>query len=320
MKKRNIMNTSLRLAALCVAALLCAGLTCGSALAGIPPLPKSNDSYVFDFATDGVMRAQDIAAMDAAAETLEQKTGAQVVAVVVDFLDGEQIDLYAHDLFTQWGIGQRKENNGALVLFSRGEREISIYAGTGLEHTLSGAARGQILDDIIPTLKDGDYSAGIREAFLAACERVARSYGIKLPAAQSGGWLNNAWQGNNYSAQSGNHSGQREEGTNWFGTLIAVLVVWFVIKNAFRPRYAANRRGGCLPFLLGGFLGNMMRGPFGGPHGGPFGGSHGMPPMGGWGNFGNFRGGGFGGFGGNGGGGFKPGGGTGRGGSSSRKF
>ncbi len=161
------------------------------ALAEIPPVPENANTYVFDYTSDAVMTAQDMAEMNAYAEALEDKTGAQAVTVLVDFLDGEDIELYAYDLFQAWNIGKTGKNNGVLLLFSRGDRDVTIMPGTGLERTLSGSVSGQILDDnAIPALRNNNYSAGLRAAFVAMCERIAKAENVQLSVASSRGSRN----------------------------------------------------------------------------------------------------------------------------------
>ena len=52
---------------------------------------------------------------------LYEQTGAQIVVVTVDFLDGMAIEDYALELFNEWGIGSAEKNNGVLLLPAIGE-------------------------------------------------------------------------------------------------------------------------------------------------------------------------------------------------------
>ncbi len=251
-------------------ALVCAALLCTVALADIPATPKNVQEHVFDFTASAVLSDADMRTMTEYAERLEQQTGAIAVAVLVDFLDGQAVELYAHDLFNTWGIGDKNENNGVLLLFAMGDRDIYIYPGKGLEKQLTPGAMGQILDDYaMPKLRNGNYSGGVCDAFLELCNRVARANGAPL----SGG------------TRTGNRSGAQDyrqesesEGGGFLGTLIMMLILWMILKNVFRPRVS---RGGCFPFLLGNFLGSLGRGAYGQPR----------PPMSGFGGWGNLGGG-----------------------------
>lgn len=54
----------------------------------------------------------------------ESCSGAQVAVVSVPSLEGETIEQYANDLFNDWGIGDKEENNGLLILLAPNERQI----------------------------------------------------------------------------------------------------------------------------------------------------------------------------------------------------
>ena len=51
--------------------------------------------------------------------TLQEKTTAQVVVVTVNTLDGEEPADYALGLGRQWGVGQKSDDNGAVILLSK---------------------------------------------------------------------------------------------------------------------------------------------------------------------------------------------------------
>ncbi|MBQ5652923.1 MAG: TPM domain-containing protein, partial [Peptococcaceae bacterium] len=51
-------------------------------------------------------------------QALAGATGAQIVIVTVDFLDGMDIEDYAYTIFNDWGIGDAEKNNGLLLLLA----------------------------------------------------------------------------------------------------------------------------------------------------------------------------------------------------------
>ena len=141
--------------------------------AEVPDVPgNGGETYVFDYA-DVVTNAH-TQTMDTYADALYGETGATAVCVRVDFLDGMSIEDYAQELFNSWGIGD-SSNNGVLLLFARGEKQIYIATGKGLAERLTDDAVGQLLDDYaMPYLLDGDYSTGIRVVFIQLCREVAQ--------------------------------------------------------------------------------------------------------------------------------------------------
>ena len=70
------------------------------------------------------------------AAALYEKTGAQAVVAAVKNLGGEEPAEYALGLGRQWGVGDKKKNNGVVILFALEERQIYIAVGYGLEGAL----------------------------------------------------------------------------------------------------------------------------------------------------------------------------------------
>lgn len=80
----------------------------------------SEFAYAYDF--DGsVLSNSTKTTIEQYGAALEEATGIQTIAVVVDFLDGEDPADYATDIINSWGVGQSGENNGVVVLLARGD-------------------------------------------------------------------------------------------------------------------------------------------------------------------------------------------------------
>jgi uncharacterized protein len=140
--------------------------------------------YVSDFA--GVVDAGSKAEIENYAARVKAATGAELAFVTVQSLQGEPIEDVANDLFRAWGIGQKGEDNGALVLLSIGDHKSRLEVGGGLGGAVPDGMAGLLLDDMRPALRDNQYGP----AFLAAAERlgstIAQSKGVTIapPAAQ----------------------------------------------------------------------------------------------------------------------------------------
>ena len=93
--------------------------------------------YVTDLA--GIIQPQTKSQLEALCTELEQKTGAQMAIVTVKSLDGNDIQTYANDLFKQLGIGQKKQDNGVMLLVAPNERKYWTEVGYGLEPMIDGA-------------------------------------------------------------------------------------------------------------------------------------------------------------------------------------
>ena len=101
----------------------------------------------------------------------EQTSGQQVVVATVPSLQGYAIEDYGVALGRHWGIGQKKENTGAILLVAIADRAVRIEVGYGLEGVLTDAVSNDIIQRILlPAFKQGDMAGGIvrgTEAILA---------------------------------------------------------------------------------------------------------------------------------------------------------
>lgn len=113
--------------------------------------------------------------------SLYTKTGAQIVVVTVQNLDGQAIEEYATELFRKFGIGDKTKNNGILMLLALDEREFRIEVGYGLEGCLPDGKTGRIQDEyIIPYLRQNNWNDGIKNGYNAILEVVKDEYNIEI--------------------------------------------------------------------------------------------------------------------------------------------
>ena len=315
--------------ALLFALLLALGVAAGAA-ADIPDKPESF-AYAYDF-TGKVLSSGNMEEITRYGAALEEATGTQTIAVVVDFLDGEDPADYVTDIINGWGVGRKGEDDGIVILLARGDRKIQIGTGKGMDRVLTGSRSGKLIDANIDDFANNRFDRGMLELYKDVCEYVADAKGKKL--SLSGASSSGVIYGND------NRKAKKSGGLfDGFLGFIFMYIIVSVIFNALKPR-----GGGCLKWLLLGWLFNNRndrhnrRPPMGGGFGGGFGSGPRMPrtphrPMGGFGG-GSFGGGfgggssrGFGGggrgFGGGSSGGFKGGGfggGSSRGGGGGRSF
>lgn len=133
--------------------------------------------FVNDFA-DVIDDAQE-KQMQQWGESLYKNTQAQVVAVTVKSLEGQDVRDYAIALARAWKIGDNEKNNnhGVLLIFALEERKVSIEVGTGLEGDLTDGRTGRILDEYaIPDFKNNLFSDGMSKTYQALTEFVAKVY------------------------------------------------------------------------------------------------------------------------------------------------
>ena len=133
--------------------------------------------YVNDYA--GILSTETEEAIMKVSVPLAQETGAQIVVVTVDSLEGQDIESYALNLFREWGIGDATKNNGLLLLVSLNDRQSRIEVGYGLEGALNDAKTGRIQDDyLIGHFQEGNYDAGVIGTYLKLAEEVYIEYDL----------------------------------------------------------------------------------------------------------------------------------------------
>jgi uncharacterized protein len=254
---------------------LCAGLLCLIAPGVMTPALAVDwkvlkpQGYVSDFA--GVVDAQSKAEIESYAARVQQATGAQLAFVTIPTLEGEPIEDVANDLFHAWGIGQKGEDNGAMVLLSIRDHKSRMEVGGGLGGVVPDGMAGLLLDDMRPALRQGQYGA----AFLAAAERlgstIAQSKGVTISAPEP-----------RYRVRP-----SVQDSIPWPLILFGIFFLLLFLRGG-GSRYGGGGGGFWTGMLLGQLLGGGRGGFGGGRDGGGFGG---FDSGGGGGGFGGFGGG-----------------------------
>ena len=210
----------------------------------------------------GVLTPEQKQALENKLVGIDDSSSNQIAVVIIPSLDGYPKEEYATKLFRAWGIGNKKTNNGVLLLIAINDREIRIEVGYGLEGAIPDITALNIVDnDIKPAFKAGNYYEGIDQA----TDNIAK--------AAVG----------EYKVAKAKKSRSKSKGSGGF--LIILIIIFLVLRNG-RGGGGSNIGGsGFSDVATGMLLGSLLGG---GSRGGGFGGGGG----------GGFGGGGFGGFGG----------------------
>lgn len=116
----------------------------------------------------------------------ETKEKPQIVVATVNNLQGLTIEEYASHLFEKWKIGNKTDDNGVLILFSKEDRKIRFEVGYGLEGALTDSGTGQILDRNIDLLKKDQFDEALKQIFTETALKVNKEYGYKDDTIFSG--------------------------------------------------------------------------------------------------------------------------------------
>ncbi len=209
----------------------------------------------------GVLSPADEQALEQQLVAYDDSTSTQIAILTLKTLDGFPIEEAALKIFRSWGIGNKKTNNGVLIITAIDDRAIRIEVGYGLEGAIPDITASQIIrNDIGPNFRSGNYYEGLQ----AAANSI-----IKAAAGE-------------YQAPEGYGKKGKDGGGNILGVIILFIIIIIVLSNI-------NRGGG------GGFMSRRGYRGFGPGIFWPGGGWSGGGGGGGWSGGG---GGGFGGFGG----------------------
>ncbi len=150
-------------------------------------IPKPNPvRLVNDYAQ--VLNAYDADMLERKLVALDDSTSNQIVVLIVPSLNGEVIEDVAVKTFRDWGIGNKKTNNGILLLVAIQDRKVRIEVGYGLEGTIPDVIANDIINrDIKPAFKQGNYIGGITAAVDNLSKAAAGEYKVKRRKSKEDG-------------------------------------------------------------------------------------------------------------------------------------
>ena len=178
--------------------------------------------YVSDFA--GVIDSASKARLEDYAANLRASTGAQIALVTIPSLQGEPIEDVANTIARAWGVGQKGENNGVLLLLAIQDRRSRFEIGDGLERILPDGIGGNTLSEMRPALRAQHYG----EAMMAAAETLGKAIA----------------QAKQVQFQSGLPRQMRPTAANSVPWIFVVLAILLPFVLAFLLIYAVRRACG----------------------------------------------------------------------------
>jgi uncharacterized protein len=184
---------------------------------------------------------------------LDDATGAQLVVMTVNSLEGEAIEDYSVKVFREYGIGQKGKNNGVLFLVALNEGALWISTGYGLEGALPDGKIGRIRDQYaFPYMKEGKVDLGIMNTYKALFNEIAKEYN---------------WDGKFAPVQvSESYEGDSDTGLPFPIIIIFAIVILFIMRSrggGGGSGGSGGRRGGG-PIFFPGSFGSSSGGGFGG--------------------------------------------------------
>jgi uncharacterized protein len=241
-------------------------LLLAAAAAGVNVTELQPQGYISDFA--GVLDVQAKRDLEQYCARVEKATGAQIAVALLRTIDGEPVEDFANDLFRHWGIGQKNQDNGLLLLLVVGERRSRLEVGRGLEPAITDGTAGSLLREMRPALQAGRYAEAIGTAVESLGQRIAQAKGVSLEQAPP----------------PRRRVPREEQPTSFPWPALLFLVFLFFVLPRMTPRRRHYYGGGGGGFLPGLILGSMMNRPTYRGHGhGGFGGYDSSDSFGGFG-------------------------------------
>ncbi|GER72219.1 hypothetical protein BpPP18_02860 [Weizmannia acidilactici] len=113
---------------------------------------------------------------------LDDKTKAQVAVLTVDTIGkNTTIETFSNQAFRQYGLGDKKMNNGVLIVLAVKDKKIRIEVGYGLEGALPDGKVGRILDQYaMPYLKEGKEDAAVVNTYKKLANETAKEYNANI--------------------------------------------------------------------------------------------------------------------------------------------
>lgn len=178
------------------------------------PKPLPGELYVQDFV--GALSETEEQQLEELGRKLDNATGAQVVVMIIESLKGQDVAQFGVDVIRDYGIGAKDKNNGVLLIIEtdptkKGNRDVYIAVGQGLEGALPDGKIGRILDEYTyPFLEQGSINDAVFSTYQVLYNEVAAEYG---------------WDGELVEPKNPNES----DGGFSFSTIIIIVFVIYLI-------------------------------------------------------------------------------------------
>jgi uncharacterized protein len=227
----------------------------GAYAAPMQGIPKRPDppTLVNNFSSYQILSQDQINALETKLDAFANNTSNQIAIVMVDSLYDHDMSEFATELGEEWQIGQKKFDNGVVILIQPGAHKVFIAPGYGLEGAIPDATCEEIVQrELLPNFRKGDYYTGLNN-------------GVDVIIGLAKGEYN-----------SSDYAKKNNQGSKATGLIFALIIIFFVFLFSRRGGKGGMTIGGPGIFfwggVLGGFGGGGGGGGFGGFGGGGFGG------------------------------------------------
>ena len=139
------------------------------------PNVQLQDAQQYTTDPQHLLTATEVDSLNAICRDLRAEKGVEMAVVILPRFTDDYADIreFGFQLFEHWGLGQKDQDNGLLMLLITDpkERAITIEVGYGLEGTLpDGLCKLIQTRTMIPLMKKGQYGAGL----IAGAEEIRK--------------------------------------------------------------------------------------------------------------------------------------------------
>lgn len=208
----------------------------------VPDKPTP-DSLVTD--RTGTLTLYQRAELESKLVAYDDSTSNQIAVVIIPTTGPYTVDEVALEIGREWGVGNKKINNGIVILVAKNDRKVKIEVGYGLEGAIPDITAKSIIDNyIVPNFKAENYYRGLDEGTNAL-----------IKAAEG-----------EYKAPKG-YGSKNKKGLPVWAIVILVIIFLIIFSSGAGTGGTYVSRGG-----FGGWTGGSSRGGWSGGGGGGFGG------------------------------------------------
>lgn len=119
---------------------------------------------------DNILERSTIDSVNSMLTSLEKDKGIQSAIVVLPSIGNAEINDFALQLGRKWGVGDKKKNNGLVILLVIDQRKVHFATGYGLEGDLPDAVCKRIQTRaMVPSFKHNNWDDGLLEGTKAVC-------------------------------------------------------------------------------------------------------------------------------------------------------
>ena len=126
---------------------------------GLAPIPALTARVTDETRT---LSAAERQALETKLADWEQRSGNQLVVLLVPSTKPEPIEAYSIRVADAWKIGRKGQDNGALLVVAKDDRKMRIVVGYGLAGVLPDATSRRIIaENVAPLFRQNQFAAGV---------------------------------------------------------------------------------------------------------------------------------------------------------------